>query len=135
MLLGVLNLFFSLRSVTMLNSSYEASREKNCFVRKWVHLVRNGYTYVKSSFSREVTEIKESQKCNKGNGCKSCGIMNLKKNVTVWKNNDTLRKTVKLDFRRDCLTECAIYMYVCNICVHKMTAFTLAKQLTVVKKE
>ena len=73
--------------------------------------------FAKSSFSRLVAEMKESQKCNKGNGCKSCEIMNLKKNVTLWKNNETLRKTVKLDFRRDCLTECAIYIYVCNICV------------------
>ena len=91
--------------------------------------------FAKSSFSRVVAEIKESQKCNKGNGCKSCEIMNLKKNVILWKNNETLRKTVKLDFRRDCLTECAIYTYMYVTFVWTMIAFTLAKQLTVVEKE
>ena len=61
--------------------------------------------------------MKETQRCNNGNGCKSCDIMNLKENVIVWKNNDMYKKAVKLDFRCDCSTECVIYMYVCNICI------------------
>ena len=73
--------------------------------------------FAKSSFSRSVVEMKENQRCNNGNGCKSCDIMNLKKNVIVWKNNDMYKKAVKLDFRCDCSTECVIYMYVCNICI------------------
>ena len=43
--------------------------------------------------------------------------MKLEENVTLWKNNDTYKRTVKLDFRCDCTTECAIYLYVCNLCV------------------
>ena len=73
--------------------------------------------FAKSSFSRNVIDIKENQKCNNRNGCKSCELMNLRKNVTLWKNSDVYRKNVKLDFRCDCLTECAIYIYVCNICI------------------
>ena len=41
----------------------------------------------------------------------------MRESITIWKKNDAYRKTVKLDFRCDCITECAIYMYVCNICV------------------
>ena len=37
--------------------------------------------------------------------------------VTLWKNDDNYKRAVKLDFRCDCSTECAIYMYMCNICV------------------
>ena len=37
--------------------------------------------------------------------------------IFVWKKSDAYRKTVKLDFRTDCSTDCAIYLYVCNICV------------------
>ena len=73
--------------------------------------------FAKSSFSRNALDVKETQECNRGNGCKCCEIMKLKKNVTLWKNDDAYRKTIKLDFRCDCLTECAIYIYVCNICV------------------
>ena len=73
--------------------------------------------FAKSSFSRKTVEIKENQKCNNGNGCRTCEIMNLRESITIWKKNDAYRKTVKLDFRCDCITECAIYMYVCNICV------------------
>ena len=47
----------------------------------------------------------------------TCGVMNLNKNVTVWKNQDAYKRTVKLDYRCDCSTECAIYMYVCKLCV------------------
>ena len=62
-------------------------------------------------------EIKDNQKCNKGHGCKCCRTMDLKENVTLWKKNDMYRRTVKLDFRCDCTTECAIYLFVCIICV------------------
>ena len=73
--------------------------------------------FAKSSFSRSAINIKVNQKCGNGRGCKSCDIMELSRNVTVWKKYDTYRKTVKLDYRYDCLTECAIYMYMCKICV------------------
>ena len=73
--------------------------------------------FAKSSFSRNVVEVKENQKCNGGHGCKSCNIMETRKSVTVWKKNDDYKKTVRLDFKCDCLTECTIYMYMCNICI------------------
>ena len=41
--------------------------------------------------------------------------MTLERNITVWKG-DTKEKNVKLDFRCDCMTECIIYIYVCNLC-------------------
>ena len=71
--------------------------------------------FAKSSFSRNEDEIKENQKCN-GKGCKSCQLMNLNKEFTVWKNNGSYKKKVKLDFRCNCTTECIIYIYVCNLC-------------------
>ena len=73
--------------------------------------------FAKSSFSRNVVEVKENQKCKSGYGCKSCKIMETRKSVTVWKKNNDYKKTVRLDFKCDCLTECAIYMYMCNICI------------------
>ena len=42
--------------------------------------------------------------------------MNLNKNVTLWKNNAAYERTIKLDFRCNCVTECVIYLYVCNLC-------------------
>ena len=73
--------------------------------------------FAKSSFSRNTVEVKESQECKSDHGCMTCEVMNLNKNVTIWKNDDNYKRTVKLDFRCDCSTECAIYMYMCNICV------------------
>ena len=61
--------------------------------------------------------MKADQMCKNGNGCKSCEIMDLRDNVLLWKQHNTHAKMVKLDFRCDCLTECAIYIYVCKICV------------------
>ena len=72
--------------------------------------------FAKSSFSRLDEPIKDSQKCNSVNGCMLCPIMNLKKSLTLWKSNAAYKQTIKLDFRHDCLTECVIYLYVCNIC-------------------
>ena len=61
--------------------------------------------------------MKENQECQSGHGCKSCEIMKMDKTITVWKHHDDYKKNLKLDFRCDCLTECAIYIYMCNICV------------------
>ena len=72
--------------------------------------------FAKSSFSRNMVDVKENQKCN-GRGCKLCGIMDLNDTVTLWKKSDAYRRTVKLDYSCDCSTDCAIYLYVCNICV------------------
>ena len=85
------------------------AERKNCSIGSEV--------FAKSSFSSVAVDIKDTQECNKGHGCKSCKIMKLKENVTLWKNNDMYKRTVKLDFRCDCTTECAIYLYVCNICI------------------
>ena len=71
--------------------------------------------FAKSSFSKEENQTKRNQKCN-GKGCKTCEIMILEKEFTVWKNNDNYRKDVKLDFRCNCSTDCIIYIYVCNLC-------------------
>ena len=54
--------------------------------------------FAKSSFSRLAVDIKDTQECRKGYGCKSCEIMKLEENVTLWKNNDMYKRTVKLDF-------------------------------------
>ena len=91
------------------NTRVIVAERKNCSIASTV--------FAKSSFSRNVIELKEDQKCNNGNGCKSCEIMDMKNSVTLWKNHDTYRKTVKLDFKCDCLTECAIYLYMCKICI------------------
>ena len=72
--------------------------------------------FAKSSFSRIDVPFKETQKCESGHGCKICRIMNLNKNVTLWKNNAAYERTIKLDFRCNCVTECVIYLYVCNLC-------------------
>ena len=86
--------------------------------------------FAKASFSRIDPPINETQKCKderkeedgiqvrkkRGRKCGVCDIMNLKQTVTLWKNNDTYKKTVKLDFSCTCATECVIYLYVCNIC-------------------
>ena len=68
-----------------------------------------------AKFSKNIDVLKENQKCGKGNGCKSCEIMDLERTVTVWKG-DAKEKNVNLDFRCDCTTECGIYIYVCNLC-------------------
>ena len=83
------------------------AERKNCSIASEV--------FAKSSFSKNVGTLKETQKCGGGNGCKSCEIMNLERSVTVWKG-DPKEKNVKLDFRCDCTTELAIYIYVCNLC-------------------
>ena len=72
--------------------------------------------FAKSSFSKIEEPIRETQRCDNGNGCRTCSIIDLKKTVTLWKNNAAYKKTIKLDFRCNCLTECVIYLYVCNIC-------------------
>ena len=71
--------------------------------------------FAKSSFSKEDNQAKENQRCS-GKGCKSCKLVNLNKEFFVWKNNDSYKKKVKLDFRHDCTTECIIYIYVCKLC-------------------
>ena len=60
--------------------------------------------------------VKETQKCESQYGCKICCIMDLNKNVTLWKKHATYERTIKLDFKCDCVTECVIYLYVCKLC-------------------
>ena len=69
----------------------------------------------KSSFSRLDIQPKDTQECN-GSGCKSCDVMDLPNSVTLWKNNPAYKRTVKLDFRCNCSTECVTYLYVCKLC-------------------
>ena len=72
--------------------------------------------FAKSSFSQAVVPIGTDQKCEGGNGCKSCGMMNLKKHVTLWKDHPVYKTKIKLDFRCDCVTESVIYLYICKLC-------------------
>ena len=72
--------------------------------------------FAKSSFSKNLRELQETQECNGGHGRKCCEIMKLERSVTLWKNNEEMEKKVTLDFRCDCNTEHIIYMYVCNLC-------------------
>ena len=69
----------------------------------------------KSAFSKNDAVLKNSQKCGKKN-CKSCEIMNLRSTITLWKENKSYTKELKLDYKCDCSTESVIYIYVCNIC-------------------
>ena len=71
--------------------------------------------FAKSSFSKCIITEGRNQKCG-GNGCMTCRVMSLKKNVTLWKNDPARKVTVKLDFRCNCKTENCIYLYVCKLC-------------------
>ena len=71
--------------------------------------------FAKSAFSKNDAVLKDTQKCGKKN-CKSCKIMNLCGTITLWKENKSYSKELKLDFKCDCSTESVIYIYVCNIC-------------------
>ena len=70
--------------------------------------------FAKSSFSKVDVQPKETQEC--GANCMTCKVMDLNKSVTLWKKNPVHKKTVKLDFRWDCKTECVTYLYVCKLC-------------------
>ena len=72
--------------------------------------------FAKSSFSQSITPVGTDQKCNGGNGCLTCGTMNLKKSVVLWKEHPVYRTTIRLDFRCDCTTENVIYLFVCKWC-------------------
>ena len=71
----------------------------------------------KSSFSRVIPKNKDNQRCHR-RGCKSCDLMNLSRNITLWGDNENYKREVKLDYTSDCSTECVIYIYVCNLCKH-----------------
>ena len=70
--------------------------------------------FAKSSFSKELCDPKDSQKC-KGRGCKTCPIMNLEKSITLWEN-DPKQTILKLDYRCDCTTDNLIYLFLCKLC-------------------
>ena len=72
--------------------------------------------FAKSSFSRSIIPIGSSQKCNGGNGCMCCEMMNLKKSVVLWKDHPAYRTNIRLDFRCTCITENIIYLYICKLC-------------------
>ena len=42
--------------------------------------------------------------------------MKLQKKTVLWKNNESYRKEIKLDYTCDCSTESVIYIYVCKLC-------------------
>ena len=46
----------------------------------------------------------------------TCPIMRLQESVTLWKNVPEYETTLKLDYRCNCKTENAIYVYVCKLC-------------------
>jgi hypothetical protein len=72
--------------------------------------------FAKSSFSKNIVPIGLDQKCHGGNGCMTCGTMNLKKNVVLWKDHPVYKTTVRLDFRCNCTTENVVYLFVCKLC-------------------
>ena len=72
--------------------------------------------FAKSSFSRNIIPISKDQKCYGKNGCMTCGMMNLKKNITLWKDHPVNSTQIKLDFRCNCQTENVIYLYICKLC-------------------
>ena len=71
--------------------------------------------FAKSSFSKNLRALQETQECNGGHGRKCCEIMTLERSVTLWKNSEEMEKKVTLDFRCDCNTEHIIYIFVCNL--------------------
>ena len=71
--------------------------------------------FAKSSFSKCLIDEAGDQKC-RASGCMTCKVMDLKKRVTLWKENPERKVTVKLDYRCNCVTENCIYLYVCKLC-------------------
>lgn len=71
--------------------------------------------FAKSAFSKGCATEKSNQKCEKKN-CKLCEIVNVKKRVVLWENNEKYKKEIKLDYKCNCSTESVIYIYICNIC-------------------
>ena len=47
----------------------------------------------------------------------TCGMMELSKNVTLWKDHPVHKTKIKLDFRCNCQTENVVYLYICKLCV------------------
>ena len=72
--------------------------------------------FAKSAFSKCIIEEAENQMCKSSNGCLTCKVINLDKNVTLWKDDPSRKINVKLDFKCNCLTENCIYLYVCKLC-------------------
>ena len=72
--------------------------------------------FAKSSFSRENVVPKVTQKCNSGNGCRTCEIMNLPNTVVLWENHPRYQISISLDFRCDCSSEYILYLYICKWC-------------------
>ena len=68
--------------------------------------------FAKSSFSQSITPVGTDQKCNGGNGCLTCGTMNLKKSVVLWREHPVYRTTIRVDFCCDYTTENVIYLFV-----------------------
>ena len=72
--------------------------------------------FAKSSFSRNVIPVGIDQECKGGHGCLCCEMMNLEKNVVLWKDHPAYETTVRLDFCCNCTTESVVYLYICKLC-------------------
>ena len=74
----------------------------------------------KSAFSKCLIEDVKTKSVvgqkRKKKRCKSCDLMELEKNVTLWKNNPLREVVVKLDFRHNCKSDNVIHLYVCKLC-------------------
>ena len=58
--------------------------------------------FAKSSFSRNVIPVGIDQECKDGHGCLCCEMMNLEKNVVLWKDQPVYKTTVRLAFCCNC---------------------------------
>ena len=43
-------------------------------------------------------------------------MLNLEKNVVLWKDHPAYETTVRLDFCCNCTTESVVYLYICKLC-------------------
>ena len=83
--------------------------------------------FAKSSFSRLEIAEKDTQKCGNGHGCMTCDLLDLPKEFDVWENNEKRKRRIKLDFRQNCTTENAIYIYVCRHCEDPSSNFYIGQ--------
>ena len=65
--------------------------------------------FAKSGFARELSILKESQRCS-SKGCFTCDNIGIEKSIVLNGFH------VKLDFSLDCNTENVIYLYICKHC-------------------
>ena len=86
--------------------------------------------FAKSAFSSEERTMYDNQKC--GTNCVSCRVMNIAKNVTLWKGHPN-ECVVNLDYRCNCLSDNIVYLFICKLCP-KNRSFYVGQSINTCKK-